>query len=101
MTPCIYCGRPAQCRDHIVPQRDGGGNEPSNIAPACNRCNREKGCLRVADYLRGYPEVLARVRAYQASAPPTTAPAIIISFVPRVRTHKPGGEPPAKPTEAA
>jgi HNH endonuclease len=81
--PCIYCGHPAQCRDQIVPQRDGGGNEPSNLAPACNRCNREKGCLPVADYLRGYPEVLARVRAYQAAVdelPVLTRKAVMVNF---------------------
>lgn len=41
--PCIYCGRPADTADHITPVAHGGTNEPSNLAPACRRCNLSKG----------------------------------------------------------
>jgi len=29
--------------EHILPKQHGGGNEPSNLAWACSRCNSHKG----------------------------------------------------------
>jgi 5-methylcytosine-specific restriction endonuclease McrA len=29
--------------DHIIPRKHGGSDNPSNLALACNRCNRHKG----------------------------------------------------------
>lgn len=49
-----------------MPRRKGGTDTPTNLAPACRGCNRAKGIRKVEDFLRDYPEVLARVRRHQA-----------------------------------
>ena len=50
-TPCTYCGKPTTKRpglpdtlerEHIIPRSRGGDGEPSNRAPSCRSCNREK-----------------------------------------------------------
>ena len=39
-TPCGYCFEEfAVVWDHLVPVSAGGGNEDSNLFPACWRCN--------------------------------------------------------------
>jgi hypothetical protein len=48
--PCTYCGRPTTEEpgpdkfngDHVIPRSQGGNNEPSNHAPACQTCNLKK-----------------------------------------------------------
>ena len=37
---CHVCGAPAVDVDHLLPIADGGGDELSNLRPACARCNR-------------------------------------------------------------
>jgi hypothetical protein len=64
--PCLYCGHPADTVDHIVPQIAGGGNHPSNLAPACRSCNAAKNARSVEHFLRDAPEILARVISHQA-----------------------------------
>lgn len=43
---CLYCGETfpvhALTFDHVVPRRDGGKTEWTNIVSACNKCNQEK-----------------------------------------------------------
>lgn len=42
---CAICGGPLGEQpnvDHIVPLRDGGGNEPGNLQATCPRCNQLK-----------------------------------------------------------
>lgn len=39
---CIYCGGPFEEVDHLIPISRGGSNWPSNLAPSCTKCNREK-----------------------------------------------------------
>ncbi len=39
---CAYCGAPATTRDHVVPVRRGGTDDPSNIVVACHPCNASK-----------------------------------------------------------
>ena len=34
---------PAGGADHVVPLVSGGPNDPGNLAPACEDCNRSKG----------------------------------------------------------
>ena len=37
---CRYCGKPAQCIDHVVPWSHGGSSlKISNLVAACNYCN--------------------------------------------------------------
>jgi hypothetical protein len=80
---CQYCGaHPPQAIlhvDHIVPVKEGGGNEDTNLVTACDRCNLGKGAAsldsipaslaeRAADtaereaQLRGYSAVMAAQR---------------------------------------
>lgn len=40
--PCAYCGRPMQQIDHVEPVAHGGRNHWSNLAAACQPCNRAK-----------------------------------------------------------
>lgn len=44
---CRYCGGLATAADHIVPQCDGGTDEPSNLTAACKPCNSSKGGARL------------------------------------------------------
>ena len=40
---CAYCGGPFPTEvDHVIPIAQGGTSEPSNLAPSCEPCNREK-----------------------------------------------------------
>lgn len=46
---CVYCERdlsqaPARevSLDHVTPQCQGGGHEPSNLVTACTRCNSRR-----------------------------------------------------------
>jgi len=41
--PCAYCGAPAAHLDHVLPLARGGTDARRNLAPACARCNIEKG----------------------------------------------------------
>ncbi len=40
---CWMCGKPATDTDHVKPLGAGGSNWPSNLRPACRKCNRAKG----------------------------------------------------------
>ena len=39
---CIYCGKPSESIDHIVPQSRGGLSVTENCVPACLSCNGQK-----------------------------------------------------------
>jgi hypothetical protein len=39
---CVYCGKPADSVDHIMPRSRGGSDTIDNLAPACMDCNRRK-----------------------------------------------------------
>ena len=49
--PCSYCGGPADVLDHIVPRRDGGGNESANLTAACTHCNNGKAGRSLLSFL--------------------------------------------------
>ncbi len=51
-----------------MPKARGGTDRVSNLALACESCNRQKGTRPLADFLTAQPERLARVLA-QARAP--------------------------------
>ena len=67
---CAYCGArdlPLQL-EHLVPRAKGGTDRVSNLALACEPCNREKGTQDIRAFLAEQPERLAHVLA-QAKAP--------------------------------
>ena len=39
---CHYCNQDATTADHIIPVSFGGGNELSNLLPACVSCNSSR-----------------------------------------------------------
>lgn len=41
---CWICGGPYESLDHVKPLIRGGNNLPSNLRPACLKCNSSKGC---------------------------------------------------------
>jgi RHS repeat-associated protein len=50
--PCAYCAQPTTSGqgsntsreiDHVIPKAQQGNGDPSNGAPACRTCNRQKG----------------------------------------------------------
>lgn len=61
---CLYCGR--ECiptMDHIRPTSRGGLDVPSNVAPACSRCNSSKHNSSITEWLRRRPDLsLAAIR---------------------------------------
>ena len=61
---CVYCAKsdvPLNV-EHIVPKARGGSNRLSNLAIACVECNQKKGAKPIEEFLKGKPELLARVR---------------------------------------
>ena len=62
---CAYCGvRDVPLNlDHVVPRSAGGPYRPSNLVAACVPCNERKGSKPLAVFLKGKPDVLARVLA--------------------------------------
>jgi 5-methylcytosine-specific restriction endonuclease McrA len=73
---CAYCGKedvPLQV-EHIHPKSRGGSDRVSNLTLACEPCNRRKGNRSVEVFLKGKPEVLARInRQAKASLKDATA----------------------------
>jgi 5-methylcytosine-specific restriction endonuclease McrA len=67
---CAYCGRegvPLEI-EHIQPRARGGTDRVSNLALACEACNRAKGTQDIREFLASKPDVLMRILA-QAKAP--------------------------------
>jgi len=36
---CIYCGKPSESIDHVLPRSQGGLSTTENCVPACLACN--------------------------------------------------------------
>lgn len=54
ITPhCFYCKEEAEdlVLDHAVPVSRGGSNHPTNLVPACARCNGQKGKLSYYEFV--------------------------------------------------
>lgn len=51
---CVYCGGASETMDHVIPFSDGGADDMSNLAPACHRCNRQKGDKTPAELYIGW-----------------------------------------------
>lgn len=49
---CVYCGRRADTRDHVVPRSRGGANTADNLVAACKRCNNAKGDKLLQEWRR-------------------------------------------------
>jgi 5-methylcytosine-specific restriction endonuclease McrA len=65
---CAYCGVehvPLQV-EHIHPKAKGGVNSVSNLALACDPCNKKKGTLDIKVFLKNKPEQLKKVLAQEA-----------------------------------
>jgi 5-methylcytosine-specific restriction endonuclease McrA len=74
---CAYCGKedvPLQV-EHILARTNGGTDRVSNLALACEPCNRKKGTRRIEDFLKGKPDLLAKILR-QAKAPLKDAAAV-------------------------
>lgn len=74
---CAYCGAentPLEI-EHIVARSNGGSDRVSNLTLACRPCNQRKGNQPVEVFLKGKPELLARIKA-KARAPLRDAAAV-------------------------
>lgn len=74
---CTYCDKtdiPLQV-EHIHPKAKGGTNRISNLALACEKCNRLKGTTDISQFLAKKPDLLKRVLA-QAKRPLIDAAAV-------------------------
>jgi hypothetical protein len=74
---CAYCGNegvPLEV-EHIQARSKGGSDRISNLCLACQACNQQKSDRSVEAFLKGKPEVLARVLK-QAKAPLKDAAAV-------------------------
>ncbi len=49
--PCVFCGGQAITSDHIKARSQGGPDNWGNRAPACRRCNQEKGAMGLLQFL--------------------------------------------------
>lgn len=52
---CVYCGASVEdgaqlSLDHVRPHSLGGGNDASNLATCCSRCNSSRGNRPVAEF---------------------------------------------------
>lgn len=59
--PCVYCGEPATCLDHVRPLARGGLEIASNLVPACQDCNSRKSARLLIHW---DPERVARGAAH-------------------------------------
>jgi hypothetical protein len=73
---CSYCLQPAACWDHVNPWSRGGSDHPSNLVPACAKCNGRKRDNSLLLFLYGrrwgtaIPEAW-RTQPFSAAPPPT------------------------------
>jgi 5-methylcytosine-specific restriction endonuclease McrA len=77
---CAYCGKtdvPLQV-EHTTPKSRGGTDRVSNLALACEPCNRRKSNRPIEEFLKGKPDVLARILR-QACAPLKDAAAVNVT----------------------
>jgi len=62
---CVFCGAKGEGVrlevEHVVPRSRGGSDRVSNLALACEPCNKAKGAMTAAEF--GHPEVQGRCKA--------------------------------------
>lgn len=74
---CAYCAAentPLEV-EHIQARSNGGSDRVSNLTLACHPCNQRKGNQPVELFLKGKPELLARIKA-KAKVPLRDAAAV-------------------------
>lgn len=49
---CIYCGKPSESIDHVLPQSRGGLSVTENCVPACLACNGHKSDADAFEWYR-------------------------------------------------
>ena len=49
---CIYCGKPSESIDHLLPRSRGGLSITKNCVPACLSCNGHKSDAQVFAWYR-------------------------------------------------
>jgi hypothetical protein len=49
---CIYCGKPSESIDHVLPQSRGGLSITENCVPACLACNGHKSDADAFEWYR-------------------------------------------------
>ncbi|MBP5977330.1 RRXRR domain-containing protein [Brasilonema sp. CT11] len=60
---CTYCSKentPLQI-EHITARGNGGSNRVSNLCLACEKCNQKKGTKDLKDFLKGKPDLVAKI----------------------------------------
>ncbi len=74
---CQYCQATDQPLEveHIIPKSKGGSDRVSNLTLACHDCNQAKGNQELKDFLKGKPNLIARILK-QAKAPLKDAAAV-------------------------
>ena len=48
---CVYCGKPANTVDHLIPKSKGGPDKNWNLVPCCKNCNSSRKDKDLADFL--------------------------------------------------
>ena len=48
---CVYCGKPANAVDHLIPKSKGGLDKNWNLVPCCKSCNSSRKDKDLADFL--------------------------------------------------
>jgi 5-methylcytosine-specific restriction endonuclease McrA len=49
--PCVYCGGPGGCVDHIEPRANGGQDHWTNLTSSCRPCNSRKNAKPLLVFL--------------------------------------------------
>lgn len=50
--------------DHVIPKADGGGDDPENLAAACQKCNGGKSSIRLDESTIGVAPQAEAMRAH-------------------------------------
>jgi hypothetical protein len=91
---CAYCGAkntPFQV-EHIHPRALGGSNSITNLTLSCEKCNLEKGTLKIEDFLKKEPIRLKKI-LIQAKKPLADAAAVNVTRFKLLDTLKSTGLP--------
>lgn len=86
---CQYCGRPAECIDHVHPRSRGGEHSWENVVACCRQCNVDKGDRLLSEFRFDLarapyaPEPLAVAAALRKMPPPQW-----LQYLPPMMTSK-------------